>query len=191
MAMQYRDYKTKNFLEDSRPEQWFFVIIPYIVGSSLSGNFSLPIFLFLTFPYNFFVYKFDGWLEDRYGKGDYEILSAPIFYTFPSILGYGLPSAYLFAGLFLFFFSVNAVHSIGHKEINLKWAYAILPLAMISAYILSNTIFPLQFFTSFLVLGFSHFVLLMLKIWRDDYWLALFGGYVGVALAFSMTIIKI
>lgn len=190
MPMQYKNYKAKNIIEESRPEQWFFVIISYIVGAALKGSFNWLVFLLLTFPYNLFVYRLDDWLEDRLGKGNYEIISAPLYYIFPFMLGYGLPSIYLLVGLYFFYFSVNSVHSIGHKEINLKWAYVLLPLAIISAYILSDTIFPKPFLYSFLVLGFSQLVLLLFKQWRDDYWIALFGCYVGVSLAFSILLVE-
>lgn len=190
MAINYRKYSPKNFLEESRPEQWFFVLVPYAIGAVISNNFNWIVFAFLTFPYNFLIYRFDGWLEDKYGKGNYEILSAPIFYIIPFILGYGIPPLYPLLGIYLLFFSVNAVHSIGHKEINLKWAYVILPMAMLGAYALvSTTSLPIYFFYSFLVVGFSHLMLLLLKVWRDDYWLALFGVYVGVTLAFAVPII--
>ena len=159
------------------------VLIPYIIGAIMSFNFNWVVFLFFTFPYNWFVYKLDDLLENKYGKGDYEIFSAPAYFVFPFIVGYGKINLLMVVGLYVWMFGVNAVHSIGHKEINLRWAYFILPIALLGAYLMSaSSLVSDIFFKATLVVGFSHLMLLLTKTWRDDYWIAVFGLYVGVGI---------
>jgi hypothetical protein len=178
-----KERESINIFVQSRPEQWFFVLIPYVVGALISNNFSWPIFLFLSLPYNYFVYKFDDILENKYGKGDYEIITAPIYFVIPFIIGHGRIDWLAIAGIYLWMFGANAVHSIGHKEINLKWAYFLLPITVLGAYLITEaSIFPYTFFLATLVVGFSHLILLITRTWRDDYWIAVFGLYVGVAI---------
>ncbi|MCL5784380.1 MAG: hypothetical protein M1142_03440 [Patescibacteria group bacterium] len=178
-----KEREGKNVLVQSRPEQWFFVLIPYVVGASISHNWNLLVFLFLTFPYNYFVYKLDDILENKYGKGDYEIISAPVYFIIPFILGFGKIDLLVISGLYLWMFGVNATHSIGHKEIRLSWAYFLLPIILLGAYLMSAiSLVSFTFFKATFVVGFSHLVLLITKTWRDDYWIAVFGLYVGVGL---------
>ena len=178
-----KERESNNIFVQSRPEQWFFVLIPYVVGAAISQNWHWLIFLFFTFPYNYFVYKFDDILENKYGKGDYEIISAPIYFIVPFIAGVGKIDVLIIVGLYLWMFGANAVHSIGHKEINLRWAYFLLPIILFGAYLMSKTsLFSYMFFKATLVVGFTHLMLLITNTWRDDYWIATFGLYVGLGL---------
>lgn len=178
-----KERESRNVLIQSRPEQWFFVLIPYVVGTAISHNLNWAIFFLFTFPYNWVVYKLDDILENTYGKGDYEIISAPAYFVIPFIVGYGKFNLLMIVGLYIWMFGVNAVHSIGHKEINLNWAYFLLPAAILGAYLMSvSSLISPTFFYSTLVVGFSHLILLITKTWRDDYWLAVFGLYVGVGI---------
>lgn len=173
----------KNIFVQSRPEQWFFVVVPYLIGSSIAHNWNWLVFLFFTLPYNYLVYKLDDILENRYGKGDYEIISAPVYFIFPFIIGLGKIDFAMMTGLYLWMFGVNATHSIGHKEINLRWAYFLLPIIIVGAYMMSATSLVSDIFLkSTLVVGFTHLMLLLTNTWRDDYWIAVFGLYVGVGI---------
>lgn len=178
-----KERESKNIFVQSRPEQWLFVLIPYIVGAKMSHNWHWLVFLFFTLPYNYFVYKLDDILENKYGKGDYEIISAPIYFIIPFIVGFGKVDLLIIVGLYLWMFGVNAVHSIGHKEIRLGWAYFLLPIIIFGAFLMSKLSFvSYTFFKATFVVGFSHLILLITDTWRDDYWIALFGLYVGVGL---------
>lgn len=174
--------KETNFLKTSRPEMWIFVLIPYFIGASISDNFNLMIFLLLTLPYNYFVYKFDDILEDKYGKGLYELITAPVYYIFPLILGLGGFNLTLILGFYFWMFGVNTVHAIGHKEIENKWGYIAFPVILIGAYLLQIEFAVYAFLVATIVVSFSHVVLLATKVWRDDYWMVLFGFYVGVGI---------
>ena len=171
-----------NFLKTSRPEMWVFVLIPYFIGVSISGNFNLLIFLLFTLPYNYFVYKFDDILEDRYGKGVYEIVTAPVYYIFPLLIGLGSINLMIIIGLYFWMFGVNCVHTIGHKEMENKWGYVALPAILIGAYILQIDFAVYTFLVATVVVSFTHVALLITKTWRDDYWMMMFGFYLGVGI---------
>lgn len=174
--------KETNFIKTSRPELWVFVLIPYFIGVSISNNFNLIAFLLLTLPYNYFVYKFDDILEDKYGKGLYELISAPIYYIFPFLIGCWCLNLTLIAGFYFWMFGVNVVHAIGHKEIKNVWGYYALPSILIGAYLLQIEITAYAFFVATVVVTFTYICLLATKTWRDDYWMATFGFYVGVGI---------
>jgi len=161
---------------------WVFVLIPYFIGASISDNFNLIIFLLLTLPYNYFVYKFDDILEDKYGKGLYEIITAPVYYIFPFILGFGGFNLTLVLGFYFWMFGVNCVHTIGHKEMENKWGYIALPAILIGSYILQIEYAAYIFFVATVVVSFTHIALLVTKTWRDDYWIMAFGFYIGVGI---------
>jgi len=178
-----KERESKNIFIQSRPEQWFFVLVPYLVGAAISRNWHWLVFLFFTFPYNYFVYRLDDILEEKFGKGDYEIISAPIYFIIPFIVGFGRINLLVIAGLYLWMFGVNATHSIGHKEVNLRWAYFLLPILIFGALLmLKASLVSYTFLKATLVVGFTHLALLVTNTWRDDYWIAVFGLYVGVGL---------
>jgi hypothetical protein len=187
IRIQYKNYQAYGLFQLSRVEQWFFVSASYAVGAIYYNNFNWWLFILLSFPYNLSVYWLDAKLEQKHGKGNYEILFAPFIYMLPLFLGTGiLPTLELnlkvLTGSYLTYFGMNTTHSIGHKEVKLYWAYPALFTVLAGSYLLSNLVSNYVFFFSCLVLGFSHAVLLLTKNWRDDCWLALFGCYVGSAL---------
>lgn len=185
---EYKNLNLKNAITLSRPSLYPLTLFCFLVFNYASKHWSMPYILmwgvFSTFPYNLAVYWFDEWLEEKYGKGLWEVYQAPLYFMPPMVIGY-MQLSTMFIGVYLFSLGWDMTHRVGHSEISFRHALTIPIKLFVSLLFLPKIQIFILFVCTYIILICVTLMVDLKGLNKRDYWITNFGvGYGGLIVIF-------